>query len=181
VLAHGQATWDEALLLFPERSGFAEETYHTFSYSPVYDDDSRIAGMLCVVTEVTERVIGERHLRVLRDLAARASGLETVQQAADRLIGVLTEDLLDVPFACLYVIDPASSEGRLASHYGEIPERLRSLTVWRPAPMTISSSPSWRASCWRESTHRLRWRACAESCARASFAFRPYWTPHPLA
>jgi signal transduction histidine kinase/two-component SAPR family response regulator len=129
VLERGHATWDEALLLFLERSGFAEETYHTFSYSPVYDDESRIAGMLCVVTEVTERVIGERHLRVLHDLAARASGMETVQQACDRLIGVLAEDLLDVPFACLYVIDRASSEGKLASHHGDIPERLRTLTV----------------------------------------------------
>jgi hypothetical protein len=77
VLENGEATWDEGLLLFLERSGFSEETYHTFSYSPVYDDDSRIAGMLCVVTEVTERVIGERRLRVLRDLAARATGMET--------------------------------------------------------------------------------------------------------
>ncbi len=58
VLEQGQATWDEALLLFLERSGFPEETYHTFSYSPVYNDDSQIAGMLCVVTEVTDRVIG---------------------------------------------------------------------------------------------------------------------------
>ena len=35
VLQTGQATWDEALLLFLERSGFVEETYHTFSYSPL--------------------------------------------------------------------------------------------------------------------------------------------------
>ena len=33
-----RATWDEALQLFLERSGFPEETYHTFSYSPVFDD-----------------------------------------------------------------------------------------------------------------------------------------------
>ena len=129
VLEHGQATWDEALLLFLERSGFPEETYHTFSYSPVYDDASRIAGMLCVVTEVTERIIGERHLRVLRDLAARASGMESVPQACGRLIGVLGEDLLDVPFSCLYLIDDAAPLGRLASHQGNIPERLRPRTV----------------------------------------------------
>src|SRR5579872_2590032 len=103
VLRDGQATWDEGLLLFLERSGFAEETYHTFSYSPVYDDDSRIAGMLCVVTEVTERIIGERRLRVLRDLAAGATGTETVQQACDRLMAVLAADPLDAAFACLYV------------------------------------------------------------------------------
>src|SRR5215472_4591154 len=138
VLEHGQATWDEALLLFLERSGFAEETYHTFSYSPVYDDESRIAGMLCVVTEVTERVIGERHLRVLRDLAARASRTETLQQTCDRLIGVLAADLLDVPFACLYLLDEASGEARLVSHHGDIPDWLR------PTIVSPGKADRWR-------------------------------------
>src|SRR5580693_1169668 len=81
VLEHGQATWDEGLLLFLERSGFAEETYHTFSYSPVYDDLSRIAGMLCVVTEVTERVVGERRVATLRDLASELSAVRSEPEA----------------------------------------------------------------------------------------------------
>src|ERR1700744_3069281 len=54
VLSPGVATWDEALQLYLARSGFAEEPYHTFSYSPLANDDGEIAGMLCVVTEVTE-------------------------------------------------------------------------------------------------------------------------------
>jgi PAS domain S-box-containing protein len=131
VLAHGEATWDEGLLLFLERSGFTEETYHTFSYSPVYDDRSRIAGMLCVVTEVTERVIGERRLRVLRDLAARGSGAESAQEVCDRLMTVLGEDALDVPFACLYLLDEARDELRLAAHRGSIPARLRPARISR--------------------------------------------------
>src|SRR5580704_3742884 len=125
VLENGEATWDEGLLLFLERSGFSEETYHTFSYSPVYDDHSRIAGMLCVVTEVTERVIGERRLRVLRDLAARAAGMESVQEACDRLIGVLGEDAWDVPFACLYLLDEGGANARLAACAGTVPAPLR--------------------------------------------------------
>ncbi len=68
VLQTGEGTWDQSLLLFLERSGYEEESYHTFSYSPVYDDDGAIAGMLCVVTEETERVIGERRIATLRDL-----------------------------------------------------------------------------------------------------------------
>ncbi len=131
VLEHGQATWDEGLLLFLERSGFAEETYHTFSYSPVYDDQSRIAGRLCVVTEVTERVIGERRLRVLRDLATRASGVETVKEACKRLIGVLGDAEMDVPFACLYVLDEAGKHAWLAASVGAIPE------PWRPAQLPL--------------------------------------------
>src|ERR1700761_9440202 len=97
VLATGEATWDESLLLFLERSGYPEETYHTFSYSPVYDDRSRIAGMLCVVTEVTERVIGERRLRVLRDLAAQSAGIESVTASCRRAMHVLAQYPNDLP------------------------------------------------------------------------------------
>ena len=69
VLQTGEATWDEDLLLFLERSGYPEETYHTFSYSPVTDDSGTVCGLLCVVTEQTERVIGERRMALLRDTA----------------------------------------------------------------------------------------------------------------
>ena len=87
VLKNGEATWDEGLLLFLERSGYTEETYHTFSYSPLSDDRGRIVGMLCVVTEETERIIGERRLASLRDLASEIAGKSTnseVLAAADR-------------------------------------------------------------------------------------------------
>lgn len=125
VLEHGASTWDEGLLLFLERSGFSEETYHTFSYSPVYDDASRIAGMLCVVTEVTERVIGERRLRVLRDLATAVTGVASVQGACENLMTVLGADTLDVPFAALYVLETGTGAAWLASSRGAIPEALR--------------------------------------------------------
>ena len=118
VLAHGQATWDEGLLLFLERSGFPEETYHTFSYSPVYNDESRISGMLCVVTEVTDRVIGERRLRVLRDLAARPVGAESVEESCRRLCGVLRQYPLDVPFASLYLMDKALQQAHCVARTG---------------------------------------------------------------
>jgi PAS domain S-box-containing protein len=136
VLEQGQATWDEGLLLYLERSGFPEETYHTFSYSPVYDDDSRIAGMLCVVTEVSERVIGERRLRVLRDLATQVTGVETVQEACDRFATVLADSPLDVPFACLYVLDETGGRASLASSYGSIPEE------HRPAEIILAAGNS---------------------------------------
>ncbi|MGC1299773.1 MAG: ATP-binding protein, partial [Alloacidobacterium sp.] len=70
VLDTGVATWDEGLLLFLERSGFTEETYHTFSYSPLKDDNGKVAGMLCVVTEETNRVLGERQLASLKRFAS---------------------------------------------------------------------------------------------------------------
>ena len=77
VFRDGVSTWDEALMLFLERSGYREETYHTFSYSPLVDDDNMIAGMLCVVVEETERVLSERRLATLGELSAAARGAES--------------------------------------------------------------------------------------------------------
>ena len=104
VLQTGTATYDENLLLFLERSGFPEETYHTFSYSPLADDDGSIAGMLCVVTEDTERVIGERRLKLLRDLASQLSLARTEEETfeAFRLQG---RDMKDLPFTLTYLFD----------------------------------------------------------------------------
>jgi signal transduction histidine kinase/CheY-like chemotaxis protein len=137
VLEDGRATWDEALLLYLERSGFPEETYHTFSYSPVYDDDNRVAGMLCVVTEVTERVIGERRLGVLRDLATRSRGSGTVQEASERLMRVLADHPYDVPFACLYTLDFRQERALLAGHCGGLAPALRPVEI----ALDASSAP----------------------------------------
>jgi PAS domain S-box-containing protein len=105
VIRTGVATWDERMLLFLERSGYAEETYHTFSYSPIYGDHGEIAGMLCVVSEDTARVISERRMALLRDLTGGLSGASTVDEvsvAAQREIGT---DPYDLPFALTYLFD----------------------------------------------------------------------------
>ncbi|HEV7211009.1 MAG TPA: SpoIIE family protein phosphatase [Blastococcus sp.] len=105
VLDTGIATWDEDLLLFLERSGYPEETYHTFSYSPLGGEDGRTEGMLCVVAETTERVVGERRMAHLRDLAA---AIATTRTEADVLAAVaeqLGANQADVPFSITYLFD----------------------------------------------------------------------------
>ena len=54
-----------------ERYGYPEETYFTFSYSPIRDDRGQVGGIFCAVTDETSRVIGERRLKLLREVAAR--------------------------------------------------------------------------------------------------------------
>lgn len=117
VLATGQATWDEDLLLFLERSGFVEETYHTFSYSPLAGDDGQIEGMLCVVSEETERVISERQLATLRDLSGAISAAREeadVLEAAERH---LSTDRRTLPFTLVYLLDEDGSS-RIAARSG---------------------------------------------------------------
>jgi PAS domain S-box-containing protein len=117
----GEATWDEGLLLFLERSGFPEETYHTFSYSPLTDDDGRINGLFCVVMEETERVIGERQLGLLRHLAAGLSAKITEEEVCNAIPKSLETDLKDLPVTLGYVFDKGETRARLVCSSGIVP------------------------------------------------------------
>src|SRR5580658_5653812 len=118
VLETGEATWDEALLLFLERSGYREETYHTFSYSPLSGDDGTVAGHLCVVTEETDRVIGERRLKTLRSLAGELSKTITEEEVVRCIARCLGENQKDLPFTLLYLFTEDGNEARLACQTG---------------------------------------------------------------
>ena len=118
VLETGEATWDEALLLYLQRSGFTEETYHTFSYSPLADDEGRTSGMLCVVAEVTEKVIGERQLATLRDLGARLAAASTRDQVMAGLRSCLAPECRDLPFALAYLAKSEEKSATLAAVHG---------------------------------------------------------------
>ena len=56
VMAGGEATWHEDHLVPIERNGRIEEVYWTYSYSPAFDDDGSIAGVLVVCQETTQSV-----------------------------------------------------------------------------------------------------------------------------
>ena len=102
VMRHGVATWDKAMMLVLERSGYPEETYHTFSYSPLRGDTGAIEGLMCVVTEETERVISERRLESLRGLAEHlltARDLPGMLAAAAR---ALAANAKDFPFSFVH-------------------------------------------------------------------------------
>ena len=120
VLKTGESTWDEGLLLFLERSGYSEETYHTFSYSPLSDDHGSIVGMLCVVTEETERIIGERRLSSLRELASEIAGKNTSAEVLAAAARSLSGNFRDLPFTLIYQFD-ADGDARLACATGVEP------------------------------------------------------------
>ncbi len=118
VLDTGKATWDEALLLFLERSGYPEESYHTFSYSPLRDDAGAVVGMLCVVSEDTERVIGERRMATLRDLGSDPSVVRTEQETLDFAGRQLDRNRRDLPFTLTYLFGDDGAAARLAGSTG---------------------------------------------------------------
>ena len=114
VMETEEACWEEKLPLILERNGYPEETYHTFSYSPLAGPDGRVAGMLCVVIEDTVRVLGERQLSALSKLAEELAGAitqEDVYAGIER--GV--DGQKDLPCTLTYLFDEAGKELRLVA------------------------------------------------------------------
>jgi len=103
VMQHDEGTYSEAQLLIMERHGYQEETHYTFSYSPVPGEDARPAGIICANTDVTPRVIGERQLALLRELAARTVAARSWQDACTLAADSLATDARDLPFAMIHV------------------------------------------------------------------------------
>lgn len=115
VLATGEATWDQGLLLFLERSGFTEETYHTFSYSPLHGDDGAVAGMFCVVTEETDRIIDERRLDLLRELGVHLGRSQSAEDIWRASHASLADNACDLTFTLVYLCDDEGTSLSLAS------------------------------------------------------------------
>jgi PAS domain S-box-containing protein len=114
VLETGEPTWSEDLLLPMGRHGYWEETYWTYSYSPLHDDDGSVRGVFTAVTETTERVIGARRLAVLQDLGAQAGAARTVEEACGLVSEALSRAQADVPYFALYLRDDSAAGFRLA-------------------------------------------------------------------
>ncbi|MEV6832372.1 SpoIIE family protein phosphatase [Amycolatopsis sp. NPDC051102] len=103
VMTTGEATWSEDLLLPMNRHGYWEETYWTYSYSPVHDDLGTVRAVFTAVSDTTERVIGARRLAVLRELGAQAGVARTVDEACELVAGVLGRAAADVPYAAIHI------------------------------------------------------------------------------
>jgi signal transduction histidine kinase len=74
VIAEGKPTVQENALVPIWRNGRLEEVYWNYTYTPAFDDDGKIAGVLTICTETTARVIADRREHMLKLFAASASG-----------------------------------------------------------------------------------------------------------
>lgn len=112
VYEQGIPTWSENQLLLMDRYGYVEETYFTFSYSPIYGESGGIEGVYCAVTETTTTVLHERQLQTLKDLSNLDTTHHPVEEVYASAANALQNNLADFPFAVIYQID---TDGTTAS------------------------------------------------------------------
>lgn len=109
VLDDGETVFARDRPFYIERHGYPEDVYFDISYSPVRDEHGEVGGVLCIVSETTERVIAQREL---------AKTQKRLNQAlsASGMIGtfdwhVQTDSFYsDTRFAEMFSVDPAKSE-----------------------------------------------------------------------
>lgn len=94
----GHAIYREDLPLVMNRKGYDEQTWFTFSYSPLRDESGRIAGMFCAVSETTRRVLAERALGELNETLER----RVTEAVAERK---LLADIVEGTDAFVQVVD----------------------------------------------------------------------------
>src|SRR4051812_18337540 len=126
VLAGGDATHSEDLALTMGRYGFHEETYFTFSYSPVHDERGRVLGLIDIAVETTSRVLAERRLRALQRLGSLPHASHgSAEAACASALEVLAGAGEDVRFAAAYLGGGDGAPARLVATSG----------VANPAPL----------------------------------------------
>lgn len=137
----GEASYSEAEMLIMHRHGYLEETYYTFSFSPVPAEDGSIGGLLCANTDDTDRVIGGRRLALLRELASRTWDADTVSDVYALSARALATDPRDMPFALIYRFEEDGARATLRGATG-----IAMGHAAAPEVITLEGNPPWPVS-----------------------------------
>ena len=136
----GETSFIENQRMFLTRSGYLEETFFTFSLSPIRDEREIVAGLFHPVTETTAQMLSQRRTRALRELAANTSETRTLEEAFERCVETFAQHALDLPFVLLYSVSDDGTEARLVSSTGV--DRGLSVSAER-VRLAEQDDPSW--------------------------------------
>lgn len=111
----GEVVTVDKTFIVMTRNGFAEETYFTFSFSPLRDCNQNIAGILQLVQEVTQTIQQERRLETIKRLSMLPlSGWIGINDILD----VLAQNPNDIRYACIFLKEKDNSL-RMMGNIGE--------------------------------------------------------------
>jgi signal transduction histidine kinase len=97
----GECIFNEEVLVPISRGGPVEDAWFNYSYSPLFDDDGRPAGVLVICTEVTTEIRARREIEALAVQQASArkqaelarTQAETANRAKDEFLASVSHEL----------------------------------------------------------------------------------------
>ena len=114
----GEAACAEDQVFVANQTLPLEEVYFTFSFSPIVGENGTVDGTFCSGVETTARVVAERRLRSLRDLAAGLADSKTAEETCVHSARILAANSHDVPFCLIYKIDDDGASAKLTAASG---------------------------------------------------------------
>ncbi|ORY61513.1 aerobic respiration control sensor protein arcB [Pseudomassariella vexata] len=93
-----------------ERFGFLEETFFSWSWTPLYGGTNRILGFYNAPFETTQSVLSHRRMKTVNKVGENVSRAKTIKQFWKLTLDGLQDNIFDVPFALLYSVGE-SEEG----------------------------------------------------------------------
>lgn len=102
-LQGSEGIYVEEQLLIMERHGYQEETYYTFSYTGVLDDDGSTGGIFCANTDNTLEVVGGRQLELLAEVARKTLDARSIHRVFEGISEAMASNPLDIPFSLFFV------------------------------------------------------------------------------
>lgn len=100
VMAEGVSTWAEDQILYINRHGYTEETYFTFSYSPILSESGKPAGVFCACTETTEKVLSAKKLKeselFARNIIMNSEAAQIVWTGKDMVFQMVNPKMLEI-------------------------------------------------------------------------------------
>ena len=147
VFRDGEASFVDEVRLLMNRGDFLEETFYSFSYSPIRDEFGGIAGLFCPSNDVTAKSVGARRSRTLSELVANALMQKSTAAACASADATLAKNPDDVPFALLHLVDAerdSLASGAVAATIARVVERGRSERVSLRDVAELPLSPDGR-------------------------------------
>src|SRR6516164_1950686 len=86
VLETGETVFARDRPFYIERHGYPESVYFDISYSPIWGEAGKVEGVLCIVSETTERVVAQERQRLL--LRETNHRLKNLFAMVDAMIGL---------------------------------------------------------------------------------------------
>jgi PAS domain S-box-containing protein len=134
----GETSFLENQRMFLTRNGYLEETFFTFSLSPIRDESGEIGGLFHPVTETTQVMLAERRVRALRDLTANVATSSNLTELASKAVETLAGFEFSLPFVLFYRLDADSASYRLTAHCGVEPG-----TQASPVQIAVDAAAPW--------------------------------------
>jgi hypothetical protein len=90
-----------------------EEVYMTFTYAPIpAAAGTKVDGIFCPCSEVTEKVVDGRRQETLRRLGLFSTEGRMPQRVCQKAVAVLGEKPRDVPVPAIYILENTGKRAR---------------------------------------------------------------------